>query len=155
MRVLYSDISESPERPTRETTDEGVSSYESNSCPSGPICEVTNMPDVPCTWSLPIPTEWIQICRSEPACKAKNILINGLRGAPGDARINILIYWFKILTEFKINIESIYCNILQYLLHKSTPNIGNILVQKIPPNIDDSIINISALLGSAYSRKEC
>jgi len=49
------------------------------------------------------------------------------------------------LTEFK-NIESIYCNILQYL-HKSTPNIGNILVQKIPPNIDDSIINISALLG--------
>jgi len=52
------------------------------------------------------------------------------------------------LTEFK-NIESIYCNILQYL-HKKTPNIGNILVQKIPPNIDDSIINISALLVPPY-----
>ena len=52
---------------------------------------------------------------------------------------------FKILTEFE-NIESIYCNIIEYL-HKSTPNIGNILVPKIPPNIDDSIINISALLG--------
>ena len=28
--------------------------------------------------------------------------------------------------------------------------IGNILVPKIPPNIDDSIINISALLGCPY-----
>jgi len=83
MRVLYSDISESTERPTRETTDEGVSSYESNSCLSGPICEVTNMPDVPCTWSLPIPTEWIQICRSEPAFKAKNIINKRFAGGPG------------------------------------------------------------------------
>ena len=58
-------------------------SYSSSEPWGSLFCEVTNMPDVPCTWSLPIPTEWIQICQSEPIFKALITLINGLRGGSG------------------------------------------------------------------------
>ena len=124
MRVLVS--RQSTERPRRERRVRVSSQYySSNSCPSGPIwCEVANMPYVPCTWNLPIPTGWMQKYRSEPAFKAtNNILINGLGGGCSNqyqirvSRTHIgYLFKIKVLTEsIHRSLINIYILILQYI----------------------------------------
>jgi len=110
--------SESTERPTRETTDE-VEYLAMNPI----LVRVDQFVKLRTCLMCHAPgayqyqqneSKFVDLSR----LSRQKTFINGLRGAPG-AQINIANYSFQIWTEFK-NIESIYCNILQYL-HKSTP----------------------------------